>query len=277
MKPPPFNYCQPKNIDEVLSILNEFGDDAQILAGGQSILPMLNMRLIKPKIIIDINFIKDTSYIISKNKAIFIGPTYRQLDLEKRENSKIDLPLIFEAMPYIGHVQHRARGTIIGSICHGDPTSELPLCFLALEGKITLRSKFRKRQVNAIDFYMGPLITSRQSNELATEIEFPIRKKDTGYAFKETSEKFGDFAIASFAAITSKDKIRFAVGGVSYKPVVIEWKNNSNINLADKLNEFAWNIDISDNQHTSAIYKRDLIRKIGLWTINKSIERSIER
>ena len=170
-------------------------------------------------------------------------------------------------------MQHRARGTVIGSICHGDPTSELPLCFLALKGKITLRNKFRERKVNASEFYLGPLITLREPNEIATEIEFPISQKKTGYAFEEISEKFGDFAIASFAAITNKDKIRFAVGGVSDKPIAIEWENKKNINLEDKLNEFSWSIDIFDNQHTSEKYKRDLLRKIGLKTINKAIER----
>ena len=273
MKPPPFDYVQPNTIDEVLSILNNYGDDAQIIAGGQSIVSMLNMRLIKPKILIDINFLKDSSYIISKNESVFIGPTYRQLDLEKRENTQNDLPLLSQAISYVGHMQHRARGTVIGSICHGDPTSELPLCFLALKGKITLRNKFSERKVNASEFYLGPLITLREPNEIATEIEFPISQKKTGYAFEEISEKFGDFAIASFAAITNKDKIRFAVGGVSDKPIAIEWENKKNINLEDKLNEFSWSIDIFDNQHTSAKYKRDLLRKIGLKTINKAIER----
>ena len=274
MKPPPFDYVQVKTIDEALSILNDYGDDAQIIAGGQSIVSMLNMRLIKPKIIIDINFLKNSSYIISKNKSIFIGPTYRQLDLEKRKKTQYDLPLLSEAISYVGHMQHRARGTVIGSICHGDPTSELPLCFLALKGKITLRNKLRKRKVNASDFYLGPLITTKEPNEIATEIEFPASQKKTGYAFKEISEKFGDFAIASFAAVTNKDKIRFAVGGVSDKPIATEWENKKHINLADKLNEFAWKIDILDNQHTSAKYKRDLVRKIGLKTIAKAIERA---
>ena len=274
MKPPPFDYFQAKNIDEVLSILNDYGDDAQILAGGQSLVSMLNMRLIKPKIIVDINFLENTDYIVVKNKSILIGPTYRQLDLEKRVNSKYDLPLIYEAIPYIGHTQHRARGTIIGSICHGDPTSELPLCFLALNGKITLRNKFRKRQVDASNFFLGPLITAIETNEIATEVEFPICQKETGYAFEEISEKFGDFAIASFAAITNKFKTRFAVGGVSDKPVATEWENKNNLNLEEKLHEFALSIDISDNQHTSAVYKRDLIRKIGSKTIKKAIKRA---
>ena len=107
---------------------------------------------------------------------------------------------------------------------------------------------------------------------MATEIELPVSKKDTGYAFNEVSEKFGDFAIASFACVSNKDIIRFAVGGVSDRPIAIEWDNVNNIDLNEKLNEFAWTLDIEDNQHTSARYKRDLIRNCGLKTILKSLK-----
>ncbi len=273
MKPPPFNYIQPETINETLTILENYGDDAQIIAGGQSLVSMLNMRLIKPKILIDINFIKDTAYLNLTNQSVCIGPNYRQLDIEKRRETKFDLPLIYEAIPYVGHVQHRARGTVIGSICHGDPTSELPLCFLALKGQITLKSKKNIRKVKADDFYLGPLLTAKESNEMATEIELPFSQKDTGYAFNEISEKFSDFAIASFAAVSDKNIIRFAVGGVSDRPIAIEWKNGNNIDLKEKLNEFAWTLDIQDNQHTTARYKRDLIRDFGLKTIMKSLNK----
>ena len=272
MKPPSFDYVQPETINETLTILEYYRDEAQILAGGQSLVSMLNMRLIKPKVLVDINFIKDTAYFNLTNQSICIGPNYRQLDIEMRKETKLDSPLIYQAIPYVGHVQHRARGTIVGSICHGDPTSELPLCFLALKGKITLNSKNNVRKVKADDFYLGPLLTAKESNELATEIELPVSKKDTGYAFDEVSEKFGDFAIASFACVSNKDIIRFAVGGVSDRPIAIEWDNVNNIDLNEKLNEFAWTLDIEDNQHTSARYKRDLIRNCGLKTILKSLK-----
>ena len=272
MKPPPFDYIQPKTINETLNILEHYGDEAQIIAGGQSLVSMLNMRLIKPKVLVDINFIEDTTYLNLINQSICIGPNYRQLDIEKRIETKFDLPLIYQAIPYVGHVQHRARGTVIGSICHADPTSELPLCFLALKGQITLKSKNNIRKVKAEDFYLGPLLTVKESNEMATELELPVSKKNTGYAFDEISEKFGDFAIASFACVSNKDTIRFAVGGVSDRPIAIEWKNVISIDLKEKLNEFAWSIDIEDNQHTSARYKRDLIRDCGLLTILKSLK-----
>ena len=275
MKPCNFEYAKCFTISDVTQILNEFGDKAQILAGGQSLVSMLNMRIVNPEIIVDINFLKDIVSIEEKDDTIVIGPLYRQLELENWNSLKAKLPLIDQAIHYVGHIQHRARGTVIGSICHGDPTSELPLCFLALNGKIHLKSKKGERTILADDFYLGPLLTLKNSNELAIKLELPIRKENVGYAFDEVSEKYSDYAISSFAVVSDNNKIRFALGGIPSKPTVIEWDMKNFKFIDDLLNDFAWMLNLEDDQHASAIYKRELIRKVGKKTILKSINNII--
>ena len=275
MKPCNFEYAKCFTISDVTQILNEFGDKAQILAGGQSLVSMLNMRIVNPEIIVDINFLKDIISIEEKDDTIVIGPLYRQLELENWISLKTKLPLIDQAIHYVGHIQHRARGTVIGSICHGDPTSELPLCFLALNGKIHLKSKKGERTILADDFYLGPLLTLKNSNELAIKLELPIRKENVGYAFDEVSEKYSDYAISSFAVVSDNNKIRFALGGIPSKPTVIEWDMKNFEYIDDLLNDFAWMLNLEDDQHASAIYKRELIRKVGKKTILNSINNII--
>ncbi len=275
MKPCNFEYAKCFTISDVTQILNEFGDKAQILAGGQSLVSMLNMRIVNPEIIVDINFLKDIISIEEKDDTIVIGPLYRQLELENWNSLKAKLPLIDQAIHYVGHIQHRARGTVIGSICHGDPTSELPLCFLALNGKIHLKSKKGERTISAEDFYLGPLLTLKNSNELAIKLELPIRKENVGYAFDEVSEKYSDYAISSFAVVSDNNKIRFSLGGIPSKPTVIEWDMKNFKYIDDLLNDFAWMLNLEDDQHASAIYKRELIRKVGKKTILNSINNII--
>ena len=275
MKPCNFEYAKCFTISDVTQILNEFGDKAQILAGGQSLVSMLNMRIVNPEIIVDINFLKDIISIEEKDDTIVIGPLYRQLELENWNSLKAKLPLIDQAIHYVGHIQHRARGTVMGSICHGDPTSELPLCFLALNGKIHLKSKKGERTISAEDFYLGPLLTLKNSNELAIKLELPIRKENVGYAFDEVSEKYSDYAISSFAVVSDNNKIRFSLGGIPSKPTVIEWDIKNFKYIDDLLNDFAWMLNLEDDQHASAIYKRELIRKVGKKTILNSINNII--
>jgi len=275
MKPASFDLLQPINWKQALDGMREFEEDAQVLAGGQSLVAMLNMRIAKPKILIDINTIKEANTIISSKDTIEISALYRQLELEKRKETKNDLPLIYEALPYIGQQQHRARGTIVGSLCHADPSSELPLCFIALKGILKLNSYKNERLVKAEDFFLGPLLTSRKQNEIVTSVVIPKAKKNAGYAFNEISEKHGDFALASFAVIAEEKKIRLVVGGVCEIPTAIEWSTHDLKELKDLLNDFAWDLETITDQYTSARYKRDLIRHTGLNTIKSAIDRII--
>jgi 2-furoyl-CoA dehydrogenase FAD binding subunit len=277
MKPASFDLFQPKNWQEVLEGLQEYGEDAQILAGGQSLIAMLNMRIAKPKVLIDINSIEDDVPLIDNKADIEISALLRQLQLENRIKTKEDLPLISECLPYIGHQQHRARGTIIGSLCHADPSSELPLCFIALKGQLKLNSLSTKRIINAEDFFIGPLLNSRNHNEVVKSVIIPKAKEQTGYAFKEISEKHGDFALASFAAIASHNNVRFVVGGVSDKITARDWITDDLNEIESLVNDFAWDIDTATDQYTTDRYKRDIIRNLGFETIKTAINRKNAR
>ena len=273
MKPSSFDLLQPETWYEALEGLNRYGEDSQILAGGQSLIAMLNMRIAKPKILIDINSIKNDVPIINNKFDIEISALYRQIELEKRIETKEEFPLLFECLPYVGHQQHRARGTVVGSLCHADPSSEIPLCFIALQGKLKLSSVFSQRIVNAEDFFLGPLLTSRKSNEIIKSIIIPKSKKNTGYAFKEISEKYGDFAMASFAVIAGENFIRFVVGGVSEKMTSIEWSTTDLNQIEHSLNDFAWDLNTKNDQYSTDRYKRDIVREIGLKTIKTALYR----
>ena len=273
MKPSSFDLLQPETWYEALEGLNRYGEDSQILAGGQSLIAMLNMRIAKPKILIDINSIKNDVRIINNKFDIEISALYRQIELEKRIETKEEFPLLFECLPYVGHQQHRARGTVVGSLCHADPSSEIPLCFIALQGKLKLSSVFSQRIVNAEDFFLGPLLTSRKSNEIIKSIIIPKSKKNTGYAFKEISEKYGDFAMASFAAIASENFIRFVVGGVCEQIKSIEWSTDNLNQIEDSLNDFAWDLNTTNDQYSTERYKRDIVRELGLQTIITALNR----
>ena len=273
MKPSSFDLIRTESWGEAINVLKEYGDDAQIIAGGQSLIAMLNMRIARPSILIDINSIEDGHRLISHNDTIEISALYTQLNLETRIETKEDLPLIAEALPYIGHQQHRARGTIVGSICHSDPSSELPLCILALQGVLNLNSFKGKRVVKAKDFFLGPLLNSKRQDEIVESVLIPKAQRFTGYAFNEISEKHGDFALASFAAIVNENNTRLAVGGVCEKPVVREWENTNIKDLSDLINEFAWDLEIISDQHSTDKYKRELIRNIGIETIRTAKRR----
>ena len=273
MKPNNFNYIQPKTVTETLEILEEFGEQAQILAGGQSLIAMLNTKLSQPEIIIDINFLTDIESIRLQDDIVSLGPNYRQLDFQNWKFLKAKLPLIYKVMPSVGHVQHRARGTVLGSICHGDPTSELPLCFIILDGVIHLQSKNGIRKIKAKDFYLGPLSTVRKPNELAIKIDIPIQQKSERCAFYEISQKHADYAIASFMAIENNKKIKFGLGALTNRPLVFNYEL-VDLNKLDKiLDDLCWDLEIDNDQHCSAFYKRDLIRNLGKKTILKCINK----
>ena len=199
MKPRPFDYVRADSIDEVLACLAEHGDNARILAGGQSQVPMLNFRLIETDVLIDINRIPALDYIRIEGGALEIGAATRQADLKDWPELGAKVPLLAAAMPYIGHFQTRNRGTVCGSIAHSDPSSELPLSLALLVGEVVLQSRRGKRTVKAAEFQVDLLTTDKRSDEMITAVRFPLARQGTGYAFDEMARRQGDFAIAGVA------------------------------------------------------------------------------
>jgi CO/xanthine dehydrogenase FAD-binding subunit len=206
MKPAPFHYHAPTTIDEALALLHEHADGAKLLAGGQSLVPVMNFRLATPAMLIDLNRIAALSYIRTSDfGSLSIGAMTRQRHVEKSEVVAKHAPLLTETMPYIAHPQIRNRGTIGGSLAHADPAAELPAVMMALDATFKLRSHNGERMVPARDFFTGLFTTALQSNEMIVEIQIPAMPARAGWAFNEVSRRHGDYALAGCAAFVTLD------------------------------------------------------------------------
>jgi carbon-monoxide dehydrogenase medium subunit len=205
VKPPAFEYFAAESLDEALEVLAVHGDEAKALAGGQSLIPLLNFRLARPTVIVDLNRIHQIGRLTPlPNGGIGVGAMARQRDAERSQLISTRAPLVTEAMPYIAHPQIRNRGTIGGSIAHADPAAELPAVALALDAKFCVHSRERKdRWVEAADFFVGPLTTVLTPDELLTEIELPALPPGAGWAFVEVARRHGDYALLGVAAVVA--------------------------------------------------------------------------
>ncbi|MCB0316594.1 MAG: FAD binding domain-containing protein, partial [Calditrichaeota bacterium] len=173
MKPAAFDYHAPESLEEALALLNEYGYEAKLLAGGQSLIPTMNFRLARPAVLIDLNRIKELSYIEKNGSGLRLGAMTRQRALERSELVANHAPLLHETMPFIAHPQIRNRGTIGGNIAHADPASELPAVMWALDGYLKLQSAAGERRVAVQDFFVGMFTTDLEPEEMLTEIEIP--------------------------------------------------------------------------------------------------------
>ncbi len=270
MKPEQFDYVRAESLDEALVCLAEHKDEARILAGGQSLVAMLNFRLVETKVLIDINRIGEIDYIRVDNGALEVGAATRQTDLMDWPGLAATVPLLSFAMPHLGHFQTRNQGTVCGSIAHSDPSSELPLCLATLDGEVVLRSLQGQRTVKAADFQTDLLTTDKRSDEMITAVRFPLGAEGTGYAFDEMNRRMGDFAIVSLAAVVTDSSIRLGVGGVASTPTVRDWAGLDDDQLDDALNAFAWDLGGSDDIHATGRYRRELVRRIGRRTIKEA-------
>jgi len=261
MKPAAFDYVRAEHLDEALDVLGQEGDDARVMAGGQSLMPMLNMRLAKPKTLVDIMHLGELARIERKAGTVTIGAGVRQATLLDWPELGRALPLVALALPWTGHAQTRSRGTVCGSIAHADPSAELPLVLQALSGEVHLHSAKRRRRVTAIDFFTGMMATTRADDELIEAVSFPADQKRC--AFREVARRHGDFAVVACAAVATKEGVRLAVGGVADMPVARDFPRLEGSALDDALNAFAYELDARDDVHATARYRRDLVRMIG--------------
>jgi len=206
MKPAPFKYYAPHSIPEVLDLLNEHGYDAKILAGGQSLVPMMNFRLVQPAVLVDINFIPELSYIETHDKGVRLGAMVRHSQAEKDTLIKEHAPLIHETMPQIATVQIRNRGTIGGSLAHADPSAELVVVSTALEAQFKIQNQKGERLIPASEFFVGLLMTSMEPEDLLVEVQIPPLPSGSGWSLKEVARRPHDFALMGVAAILTLDK-----------------------------------------------------------------------
>jgi 2-furoyl-CoA dehydrogenase FAD binding subunit len=270
MKPKPFTYLRPANLNEALQALSRFGEDARILAGGQSLLPMMNFRLVQANALIDISRLDPLAYIREADGEIEIGAATTQAQLLEWPMLGEVAPLLSAALPHVGHFQTRSRGTVCGSIAHSDPASELPLCLATLGGTVVLRSPKGERVLAADNFQTGMLATARRSDEVVTAVRFPKRKPGAGYAFMEMAQRHGDFAICAVAAVVTGKTARLGVGGVADKPMTREWSGLLDGEIEDALNDFAWDLGGTDDHHATAAYRRELVRRLGRRAIEEA-------
>jgi CO/xanthine dehydrogenase FAD-binding subunit len=205
MKPAAFAYHPVTTVAETTALLAELGDEGRILAGGQSLVPLMNFRLAQPAHIVDINGVAELAYIRRSGDHIAIGALARQAQVERSEDVRRDVPLLAEALKWVAHPPIRHRGTVVGSIAHADPAAELPSVALALDAQLTIVSAGGSRTVPAEEFFVGPFATVVRPGELVTEVSFPVAARGSGHAFAEFSRRHGDFAIAGAAVTLTLD------------------------------------------------------------------------
>ena len=270
MKPAAFDYVRAETLAEVHDVLAAEGDDARVLAGGQTLVPMLSMRLARPKVVIDIMRLPELSGIVIERGSIRVGAAATQAALLALPGLAERQPLLAQALPFVGHAQTRSRGTVCGSIAHADPSAEIPLVLVALRGEIELSTARQRRRVAADEFFTGLMSTTRADDELIEAVTIPTRRPGQGCAFREFGRRHGDFAIVACAAVADADGMRLAVGGVADRPVARDFGTIDGPALEQALNVFAWELEARDDLHATARYRRELVRRLGRETIEKA-------
>ena len=264
MKPRPFDYVRPDTVEEVLALLAEYGDDARILAGGQSLVPMLNLRLVDASVLIDISRIAGLDAIRDLGRHVEIGASVTQNKLMAWPQLLEKLSLLAAALPFVGHFQTRNKGTVCGSIAHADPSSEIPLALAVLGGEVVLRSKGRgERVLGANEFQKDMLTTAREPDELIVAARFPVTAGQ-GAAFQEVARRHGDFAIIAVAAIAdSHGVVQLGVGGMAGRPAVVEVAGATQYLSKSFFEHFAGEFGGYDDLHATAAMRRDLFKNLA--------------
>jgi aerobic carbon-monoxide dehydrogenase medium subunit len=271
VKPVAFDYLAPRELAEALALLATCGSDARVLAGGQSLVPLMNFRLARPSFLVDINRIAALSGIEHTDGQVKIGATTRQRDAAVHPVVKKQLPFLVEAIGYIGHIAIQNRGTIGGSLAHADPAAELPVVALALDAMLHLQRAGCQRTVAADRFFQGYLSTVLEADELLTATSFCVPPVGTGWCFTEVARRHGDFALVAVATLLSIDRAgrigsaRIALGGVGPAPIrartaeqVLVGESPTDEAFRAAAATVAQALEPDDDIHASADYRRHL-------------------
>ena len=282
MKPAPFVYHAPRTVDEVLSLLQRYGDEAKVLAGGQSLMPLLNFRLSVPSVLIDINRVSELAYIRHQPGQLHIGAVTRQRQIEFSELVSQHVPLLHRATRLIGHLPIRTRGTIGGSMVHADPAAEYPTVAVALGAECVIRGPRGSRAVAAEDFFVGYLSTVLMPDELLLEVRFPTMYSSYGQAFVEFARRHGDFALVGIAALLEVQdgrcrSARLATAGLGPQPVRL--REVEQMLIQDGLGEASRRaaaaraaelVEPDSDLHASAEFRRHLTRVLSQRAIQQA-------
>ena len=275
MKPAAFDYIRVNSLDEALAVLADPDLDAKVLAGGQSLIPMMNMRLAAPKTLLDVNGLAELHAIQPHardgRETLRIGALVRQRELEREIAVDVRARLIYAALTYIGHPQTRNQGTIGGSIAHADPAAELPLVFLTLGGTATARSARGERRIPAEEFFLSVFMTALAAEELLTAVELALPAEQEGVAFAEFRRRHGDFALIAAACVMAVDgdrnveRVRLGLGGVGETPQLLAAAQElvgqpcTPQRAHDLATALAEQLDLANDLAASSAYRRQLV------------------
>ena len=284
MKPAPFEYHAPESVADVVGLLAAHGDDAKPLAGGQSLVPMLSLRLARFEHLIDLNRVAELTTTEHRDGAVVVGAMTRQAALERPGPTR-DVPLLGQAAPLIGHFQIRNRGTVGGSVAHADPASELPAVTLALDAELQVATPSGPRAVPAADFFVGNWTTALEPEELLTAISFPVWEGRCGSAVEEVARRHGDFALsgtASAVCLDASDRIErcaIALFGMGSTPVrapaaeaALVGRAGDDAELSEAAQLAVRDLDPPDDVHASARFRRS----VGAHVVRRGLTRALE-
>ena len=287
MRPAPFDYVAPRTVEEALDLLARHGDEAKLLAGGQSLVPMMNMRLVRPAVLVDLNRVASLGALREDASGLRLGALVRQHALERDGRVARAAPLLAEAAPVIGHLQTRARGTVGGSLVHADPAAELPACMIALDAVFHLRSARAARTCRADDFFRGLLTTALEPDELLAEIELPAPAAPrTGHGFAEVARRHGDFALVGACAVLALDAggvcraARLVIFGAGDRPhlaragAALIGERPAAARLAEVGRAGAGEIDARDDLHATAAYRRHVAAGLAARALGQAAARA---
>jgi CO/xanthine dehydrogenase FAD-binding subunit len=289
VKPPAFEYEAPRTVDETLALLAEHGYDGKVLAGGQSLVPLLNFRLSRPDMLIDVNDVQELSYLRREGGRLRIGALTRHSQAEHSPLVREHWPLVAEALRWVGHAQIRNRGTIGGSAAHSDPAAELPIVFAALEARFHVRSTRGERTLSHTDMFVAQLESGLEHDELLCEIELPAMAPGAGVAWEEYARRHGDFALGGAAAVVETGPggtcTRAAIallgaGATPLRPEAVEralvGHRLTDAVVAEAAAEAVRGVAPTGDIHGSSEYRRDLIETLTARALIRAAARAEE-
>jgi carbon-monoxide dehydrogenase medium subunit len=277
VKPPPFVYVAPTSLDEAVTALAEHGEDAKVLAGGQSLIPLMSLRLARPTALVDLNGVDELSSI-AVNGMTAIGAMTRHRAVERSADVAKQVPLLAAAIPYIGHVAIRTRGTIGGSLAHADPAAELPAIALALDATFEATSTRGTRTISAADFFVGYFTTALEADEILTKVTFPNAAPGTGVSVQEMARRHGDFAmVAAAASVAPSGDVRIALINVSDTPVravEAEAAMRQGAPIDEVAAVAARDLEPTADLHASAAYRRSVAQVLVRRALTEAASRA---
>ena len=288
MKPSPFTYHRPETVDEALDVLATVGADGKVLAGGQSLVPVLNMRLAAPEHLVDVNRLEPLAYVRSDDGGVTVGALARHAQVERDPEARRAVPLLSQALRLVAHPVIRNRGTTVGSLAHGDPSGEMTAVLALLGGSVDVARKGGTRTLAAEDFFVGPLESAVQGGELAVAARFPRPRGRTGTTFVEVARRHGDYAVCGLAAaVTLDDDLRVQQARAAYisvapVPLVLDLTDavaGAGHDVAD------WgaagrlarsSCDPEPDIHATADYRRHLVEVLTARALREASTRAVE-